>query len=131
MTRQLSLAIVGADHPNKRGPTRRFGIALCKPGDPIELRREPANKFDEHAISVFGPDDIQLGYVRSERAAWLAPALDRGDQVTAIFQEATDYGCAVRIAFGDEVPTLPPSGSQESTNDFWPDEEWPDEGSQI
>lgn len=126
LTRQLSLAIVGADHPNKRGPTRRFGITLCQPGDPIELRREPRNPFDEHAVAAFGRD-IQLGYVRSERAAWLAPILDRGEHVTAIFQEATDYGCAVRIAFDGEQPILPAPGKPADPEpDWWPDVEWPD-----
>jgi hypothetical protein len=126
--RQLSLAIVGADYPNKRGPGRRFAIALCKPGDPVELRREPKNKHDEFAVAVFGADEIQLGYVRSERAAWLAPIMDRGEELTAIFQEATDYGCAVRVAFDGEQPTLPPAHSPPPSDpDFWPDEEWPDE----
>lgn len=74
---QFSLAVVGADYPNKRGPARRFGIALCQPGDPIELRREPKNQFDEFAIAVFETGGIQLGYVRSERAAWLAPPRPR------------------------------------------------------
>lgn len=125
---QLSLAVVGADYPNKRGPGRRFAIALCAPGDPIELRREPKNKFDEFAIAVFDERGIQLGYVRSERAAWLAPLLDRGTAATAIFQEATDYGCAVRVALGDDRPALPPAREEPAgEQDFWPDPEWPDE----
>lgn len=125
--RELSLAIVGADHPNKRGPARRFGIALCRPGDPVELRRETNNRFDEFAIAVFG-GDVQLGYVRSERAAWLAPILDRGERVTAIFQEATDYGCAVRVALGEGVPSLPmPRDSQDSDTEWWPDDIWEDD----
>lgn len=126
--RQLSLAIVGADHPNKRGPPRRFGIALCNPGDPVELRREPKNPFDEFAIAVFDERGVQLGYVRSERAAWLAPILDRGTEVTAIFQEVTSYGCAVRIGFEGEQPSLPsPREAPPPEQDFWPDPEWPDE----
>lgn len=126
--RQLSLAIVGADYPNKRGPTRRFAIALCKPGDPIELRREPKNEYDEHAIAVFDERGIQLGYVRSERAAWLAPILDRGGELTAVFQEATDYGCAIRVAFDGETPALPESRAEPpEEQDFWPDPEWPDD----
>jgi hypothetical protein len=123
---QVSLAIVGANHPNKRGPTRRFGIALLQPGDPVEILREPKNRFDEFAITVVGPDDIQLGYVRSERAAWLAPIMDRGEDVTAVFQEATEYGCVVRAAFGGELPTLPPPREPAEEPDWWPDEEWPD-----
>ena len=127
-SRQLSLAIVGADYPNKRGPARRFAIAVCKPGEPVKLLREPRNQFDEHAIAVFDQRGVQLGYIRSERAAWLAPLLDRGEDVSAIFQEATTYGCAVRIAFGSEYPVLPPTrtGSIDAEPEWWPDEQWPE-----
>lgn len=77
---------------------------------------------------MFDERDIQLGYVRSERAAWLAPILDRGVDVTAIFQEATDYGCAIRVAFDGATPDLPPASAKPPPDpDFWPDEEWPDE----
>jgi len=126
----LSLAIVGAAHPNKRGPTRRFGISLCRPGDPLELRREPKNEFDEYAIAVFGPQDIQIGYVRSERAVLIAPMLDRGREVAIIFQAETESGCWARVAFDGELPVLPPIDEMEETSTegvdddpgFWPDE---------
>ena len=127
---QLSLAVVGADYPNRRGPSRRFGIGLCAPGDPVRLLREPKNAFDEYAISVFDERDIQLGYVRSERAAWLAPQIDRGLEVRAIFQESTSYGCAIRAAFGGEDPQLPSHHDQRPTQeeqDWWPDPEPLDE----
>lgn len=76
---------------------------------------------------MFDQSGVQLGYVRSERAAWLAPQLDRGEAITAIFQEQTDYGCAVRIAFGGEYPVLPPARDvADPEPDWWPDEEWPD-----
>ena len=128
MIGELSLAIVGADYPNRRGPSRRYAIALCAPGDAIELRREPDNRYDEYAIGVFDGRGGQLGYVRSERAAWLAPLLDRGAEVAAIFQEATSYGCAVRIAFDGTLPTLPPTSVQVSKPlDWWPDEEPPED----
>lgn len=118
---------MGADHANKRGPGRRFGIGLCRPGDPIELRREPGNRYDENAIAVFEQGGIQIGYVRSERAAWLARVMDRGKEVSAIFQEATPYGCVVRAAFGGEEPVLPAvDESSHGEADWWPDEEWPD-----
>jgi hypothetical protein len=41
--RPQSLAIVGIDYPNKRGPGRRFKLEICLPGEPIELRPEPNN----------------------------------------------------------------------------------------
>ena len=36
---ELSLAVVGIDFPNpdKSRSNRRFEIALCRPGDPVEL----------------------------------------------------------------------------------------------
>jgi hypothetical protein len=118
----MSLAVVGAAHPNKRGPTRRFGINLCRPGDPIELRPEPKNPADENAIAVFG-HDIQLGYLRSERAAWFARVMASGREVTAIYQEAADYGCVIRVGFDGEPPALPSArpGTQPQALDFAPD----------
>jgi hypothetical protein len=45
---ELSLAVVGIDFPNpdKSRSNRRFEIALCRPGDPVELRPEPKNPAD-------------------------------------------------------------------------------------
>lgn len=107
--RQLSLAIVGADHPNKRGPTRRFELAICKPGEPIELRPEPKNKHDENAIAVFSCRGVQLGYVTAERAPWIGRMLSNGREVAAVFQAGSSFGGWARVAFDGEVPTLPAS----------------------
>src|SRR4051812_30520632 len=104
---ELSLAVVGTDFPNskKRGPTRRFAVGLCRPGDPVELRRELKNEFDEFAIAVHNREGMMMGYIRSERAAFIAPMLDRGREVQAIFQEETHYGAVIRAAFDGVVPT--------------------------
>lgn len=59
----MSLAVVGADYPNARGPTRRFEIVLCVPGETIELRREPKNPADSRAIDVYSLRGVQLGYI--------------------------------------------------------------------
>ncbi len=126
----LSLAVVGADYPNKRGPTRHFAIALCKPGDPIELRREPKNPKDERAVAVFNPGGIQMGYISAERAAWIAPMLDRGRVIKAIFQERMEYGAAIRIAFDGDDPVLPERENRENHTDdpdFYPDPIYPDD----
>ena len=118
-----------------RNPDVNFGELYANnrieiEGDPVRLLREPKNAFDEYAISVFDERDIQLGYVRSERAAWLAPQIDRGLEVRAIFQESTSYGCAIRAAFGGEDPQLPSHHDQRPTQeeqDWWPDPEPLDE----
>lgn len=124
----LSLAVVGADHLNKRGPTRRFEIALCLPGEPVELRPEPKNPADENAIAVFSERGVQIGYLTAERAPLIKAMLGRGDEVRAIFQEAVSYGAVIRASFDGEVPTLPPPAQRNVTtlspvadDDFCPD----------
>ena len=133
MPRQLSLAVVGANFPNKRGPTRRFEIALCPPGEPVELVPEPKNKADEHAIMVLSCRGVQMGYVTAERAPWIGGLMRDGHELTAIFQEATGFGAVVRLGIDCEPrlpparPTAPePGDSQLPEREFWPDEEWPD-----
>lgn len=128
---QLSLAVVGVDFPNKaKGPTRRFEIAVCAPGDPVELRREPKNPADPRAIAVYSERGVQMGYISAERAPRIGQLM-RQHTITAIFQEATRYGAVIRVAFDDDVPILPPSKPQvPSEPDFYPDETWPDDFSQ-
>ncbi|USA40248.1 HIRAN domain-containing protein [Pelagerythrobacter marinus] len=128
--RPLSLAVVGADYPNTRGPGRRFEIALCKPGEPVELIPEPKNPADPRAIAVYSARGVQIGYLTAERAPWIGKLL-REVEVRAIFQQVTNYGAVIRAAFGGvepELPTAPATQNDEvdEEQDFWPDEEWPD-----
>ncbi len=134
--RALSLAVVGADHANKRGPTRRFEIAITKPGEPIELRPEPKNPADEHAIAVYSPKGVQLGYLTAERAPWIGGMIRNGREIDAIFQSAATFGCWVRIAFDGERAVLPPAREREDVepddagdgdSGFWPDEVYDEE----
>ena len=126
--RQVSLAIVGIPYPNKRGPTRRFELELCAPGEPVELRPEPKNQFDEHAIAVFSCRGVQLGYLASERAVWIGTLTRQGHDAVAVFQGMTASAGWIRVAFDGEAPILPvQSDSATAEQDFWPDEEWPEE----
>lgn len=133
MPRHLSLAVVGAQHPNKRGPTRRFGISVCKPGDPIDLVPEPKNEADPNAIAVYA-GDIQIGYLTAERAPFIGALMSR-EIVTAIFQSAQQYGAVIRVGVGcipvlpdiDDSRAMPWPPPEQSEQDFWPDPEWPDE----
>jgi HIRAN domain len=45
-------------------------------GRPLELRRDPDNALDPHAIAVLTAGGEQIGWVPRELAAELAPALD-------------------------------------------------------
>lgn len=95
--RALSLAVVGADHPNKRGPGRRFEIALCAPGEAVALRPEPKNPADPRAIAVHSSRGVQIGYLSAERAPLLGRYLSAGCAVEAVFQHATEYGAVIRV----------------------------------
>jgi hypothetical protein len=130
--RHLSLAVVGADHPNKSGPARRFEIAMCHPGEPIELRPEPKNKHDPQAIAVYSARGIQIGYIRAERAPLIGKAM-RDGIVQAIFQQKEQWGATIRAHLDGSDPILPPPSSCVDTEnpisapreaDWWPDEEW-------
>lgn len=127
----LSLTVVGATFPNKRRqPARRFEIALCAPGEPIELRPEPKNPHDPHAIAVFSTRGVQLGYVTAERAPLIGRRLAECD-VVAVFQQATAWGAIVRVGFDGTVPAIPALAahpvSGDAEPDWFPDEMPPDE----
>ena len=126
----LSLAVVGAAYPNKgKSPARRFEIALCVPGELVDLRPEPENPADEYAVAVYSQRDVQLGYLTAERAPWIGKLIRGGREVRAIFQEQSGFGGVIRVAFDGEMPALPtsnPAPPPAPPDDFWPDPVWED-----
>ena len=130
MARHLSLAVVGSDYPNKKGPGRRFEIALCNPGEPVALVPEPKNPVDSLAIGIFSCRGIQIGYVSAERAQLIGSAIKRA-AARAIFQKKESWGATIRVSLDGSVPTLP--DPRDSQGDVWPPpgsgdaDWWPDE----
>ena len=128
--RALSLAVVGADHPNKRGPTRRFEIALCKPGEPVELRREPNNPADPRAIAVYSEREVKMGYLTAERAPMIGSAMLAGRELQAVFQEHARWGAVIRLAMDGASLALPEVAEQDADRVIIRDEfdqrEWTD-----
>lgn len=124
----LSLAVVGADYPNKRGPTRRFAIGLCRPGDPVQLVREPKNRADPRAVQVLDGAGVVMGYISAERCGWIGAMIAEGRDLKAVFQEPTTYGALIRVSLDLNDPDLPPDRGEPNRNpDWWPDEIPPDE----
>lgn len=126
---RLSLAVVGVDYENKKGPTRRFEIAMCVPGEPVHFVPEPKNPADENAVAVFSARGIQIGYLTAERAPFMRKMIAAGG-VSAIFQKKEQWGATVRAHLDATEPVLPdvndtranawpPPGSQDA--DWWPD----------
>ena len=129
---QLSLAVVGVDYPNKRGPARRFELELCEPGEPVHLVPEPGNPADPRAVAVFSARGVQIGYLTAERCGWIGSVLRSGRDVAAAYQGRTKHGAVIRVAFDGEEPKLPdppPSSNRAASRgeDWWPDEIPPDD----
>ena len=123
-----SIAVKGADYPNKRGPGRRFEIAMCVPGEPVELRREPKNPADSRAIGVYSMRDVQLGYIPADYAQWIGGQLA---SIKAVFQRADTFGAVIRVTFDGSEPVLPVEkpvqrgAPQMRDHDGSGDEDWP------
>lgn len=126
----LSLAVVGADYPNKRGPTRRFELELCVPGEPAQLVPEPKNPADPRAIAVYSTRGVQIGYLTAERCGWIGGMIEQGREIRAVFQEKTRHGAVIRAAFDGEEPVLPaekPPAPPRDDHGFYPDDPGPDD----
>lgn len=117
-----TLSVVGA----RFDPARHEELAICEPGEWIELRPEPRNKADPLAIAVYSRRGVQLGYLRADDAPRIGQLMRQGD-VHAVFQQRTNWGGFIRVAFDGNIPDLPPLAEAKGESDFWPDPEWPDD----
>ncbi|BCA60949.1 hypothetical protein HMP09_0183 [Sphingomonas sp. HMP9] len=134
---ELTLNVVGIDFPNadKSRSNRRMELLLCKPGEPIALRREPKNPHDANAVAVFSPRGVQMGYLSAERAPFIGRRMEQ-EPYEIIFQALTGNMAYVRIRFGGGSPTLPepaksPPPSRHAPYDpdaFYPDPDGPEWG---
>lgn len=122
--RELSLHVVGVDHPNRGGGNRRFEILLCSPGEAVALVPEPRNPVDPNAVMVVSVRGVQIGYLTADRAVWIGGMLRSGREVAAVFQQATPMGAAIRVAFDGAVPVLPQAVTEEDDTapEWWPDD---------
>ena len=138
MAQELSLLVVGALHPNVDGSNRLFEIRMLNPGDAIQLELEPTNKADPSA--VHSSRGYQIGYLSADRCGWVGGKIRQGQDVRAIFQQATRDGAVIRVHLDGQDPTLPPPPPEPVVPDpgapvyegdpesgFWPDYIPPDE----
>lgn len=126
---QLSLMIVGADHPNKDKSNRRSEILWSHPGEEVQLVPEPKNPVDPQAVAVFSARGVQIGYVRGEQCQLIRSYLSRGRITGAIFQDRHDKGAVIRLGLDGEAPTLPdlpPESAPDGQDGFYPDPEYDD-----
>lgn len=80
----LALARLGIFYLNVRG-WKNYPAARLKVGDHIDLRREPANKYDHNAIAVARPGSKHIyGYVNRGFARRLAKPIDAGKEYVGV-----------------------------------------------
>lgn len=130
----MTLSVVGGIHPNADGSNRLFEIALCAPGEPIDLVPEPQNKHDPSAVAVFNCRGVQIGYLSAERCGWIGARMRNGDDVRGIFQASATGGALIRVSFTGSDPVLPIIEPRQarpiaamSEDGFYPDEIPPDD----
>jgi hypothetical protein len=72
------VAVAGAHHR-----AEALDAAPAAPGDPLELRRDPANEHDPNAIEVLA-GGVVIGFVPRDLASALARELDDGETWSAV-----------------------------------------------
>ncbi len=128
----MTLSVVGGIHSNADGSNRLFEIALCAPGETVQLVPEPKNKHDPSAVAVFSVRGVQIGYIGAERCGWIGSRIRLGDDIRGLFQSASKGGALIRISFSGKEPVLPSVQTRtmslvEHEDAFYPDEIWPDD----
>ena len=82
---------------------RQLAILALRPGQTLELVREPRNRHDKNAVAIYASGK-QLGYVPAFKAEMTARYLDQGRTVDARVVEVTGY---VPASKAEEVFQLP------------------------
>lgn len=109
----FSLAAVGCSYDNEDGSSRQLELAECRPGDPLELRREPLNPHDPQAVAIVTGSGTCVGYLARDRACWMASKIDRGYPVNAMVERVkgihlpdATLGLVLRINMEGDQPEL-------------------------
>lgn len=110
----FSLPAVGERYDNEDGSSRQLEIAECKPGDLLDLVRQPDNPHDHMAVAIFTGSGTCVGYLGRVKAQWLGSKMDNGMQISAIVERirGTDLpgsplGLVLRLNTEGELPSLP------------------------
>jgi hypothetical protein len=110
----FSLPAIGERHDNDDGTSRQVELALCRPGEPVRLVREPDNPHDRMAVAVISCRGVKVGYLKRDRAVWIGSKIDRGYDVRAIVERvkgshlpSASLGLVMRVSMDGEEPELP------------------------
>lgn len=60
------------------------------------------------SFAFAGTRAYQIGYLSADRCGWVGGKIRQGQDVRAIFQQATRDGAVIRVHLDGQDPTLPP-----------------------
>ena len=63
MQQELYTKLAGVSFDGRQEVARGLSV-----GAPLSLVREPSNPHDAHAVAVYTPDGVQIGYIRHQLA---------------------------------------------------------------
>ncbi len=63
---------------NHLSAEERLAWERLRPGEAIQLRREPTNQYDPNAVLVLNAEGVKVGYIKKSQNAELAKWLDDG-----------------------------------------------------
>ena len=130
---QLSLHVVGADHPNAMGVIDVSRSCSVRRVSLIELVPEPKNPVDPNAIAVFSVRRIQIGYLTADRAPWIGGMLRNGREIQRRVpaRHAAWSSDPDRVRWRNAGPSRcrakHPSPTRHEDVEFWPDDLPPDD----
>lgn len=115
----FSLPGCGEWFDNEDGTSRQAELAECRPGEQVELVREPDNPHDPAAVAIFSRRGICIGYLRRDRAVWIGSKIDRGYPVHAIIERVKGshlagavLGVVLRVNMEGDEPDLDATSRQ-------------------
>lgn len=134
VTRKYYTKLVGCTFRNEGENTESrqsiisdlFRRGMLTFGQELRLVPEPNNRYDSHAVAVFGPDGRQLGYLGRDLAYDVFVSIQSGKKYSAYVESVNggngySYGISMRVEEYKEVipkPIAPPKPqySEEQAN---------------
>ena len=100
-----TIHVVGESFEN-----RQDEIELCEAGEPVVLKREPDNPYDDLAIKVLSSTGSALGYIGRENNEFLARIIDEGGNISAKIEQIigaegskADLGVVLEVCTGSDA----------------------------
>lgn len=87
----IDVKVVGMHFRERDGVPAKQIVANMVPPLTLDLEREPENPYDANAIKVIC-NEKHIGYIEAGQAMWIAPRLDRGDQLVCRVERLETVG---------------------------------------